>query len=625
MQNIIIIFYIFIIIIIMHYLTKLPKWQQRMYISSTSMVKYSNNYPNKLVYSQLHNDTTQIFTLNLTSNVKTQVTNLKHGVSTFEISPDSNYIIYFYDKLGTGEGRWYKADFYNKSKHFLLFNSLIKGWDQGISLCNETISIAIATQNKFFIYVYYNKKLKKILASNTTLRIAGSYDELATRIGLSSDGELLAIESDNELYSTLKVIDLKKNKFIYKLKYKKIAVRATVWAPKFKDYRLAIYYEDSNLERPAILDLNLKKITKLNIKISEYYGNIYILDWFDENKLLLKQSLNGEDKLLTYDLISNKINNLNTNNLSKISRTIDYAQVRPNKDVWYLYSNISTPSILVDNHNKVILNKLLTYDFKYVKWQFYNNNKNLIHGFYILPKLKNNINTKFKPPVIMLMHGGPNYQDTNRWNTEVQLYVDLGFVVALVNYRGSTGYGRRWRTRIIGDIGGPELIDVNAGLDDLIAKNLVDPKRALLGGWSWGGYLTLLGLGKFPDRYIAGIAGVPVGDYELNYDKYPAQVISLDKEYLNNKLPSQLPELMKDRNPVYFAKNIKAPIIFIVGKHDTQCPLDQVMSFIKNLNKDLKYELVLFDEGHGSTSVKENIRQFNKIITFLKKNVLDLK
>ncbi len=87
----------------------------------------------------------------------------------------------------------------------------------------------------------------------------------------------------------------------------------------------------------------------------------------------------------------------------------------------------------------------------------------------------------------------------------------LGFVVGLVNYRGSIGYGREWSDALVGNIGGPELEDVNAGLRDLVARGLADADRAVIAGYSWGGYVTLLEVGKHPKLWTCGVAGVPVG------------------------------------------------------------------------------------------------------------------
>ena len=69
----------------------------------------------------------------------------------------------------------------------------------------------------------------------------------------------------------------------------------------------------------------------------------------------------------------------------------------------------------------------------------------------------------------------------------MQCYVDAGLAVAAVNYRGSTGRGAVWRDALIGDVGGPELEDLNDALDHLIEEGIADPGRAVVGGWSWGG------------------------------------------------------------------------------------------------------------------------------------------
>ena len=130
---------------------------------------------------------------------------------------------------------------------------------------------------------------------------------------------------------------------------------------------------------------------------------------------------------------------------------------------------------------------------------------------------------------MMLVHGGPTWLDLDRWHPEVHAYVDAGFAVGLVNYRGSIGYGREWRDALIGDIGGPELEDVNAGLRDLVERGIADPTRAVIAGYSWGGYVTLLELGKHPELWICGVAGVPVGDYETAYEEVSPLLQAYDR------------------------------------------------------------------------------------------------
>ena len=157
----------------------------------------------------------------------------------------------------------------------------------------------------------------------------------------------------------------------------------------------------------------------------------------------------------------------------------------------------------------------------------------------------------------MFVHGGPTWLDLDRWQPEVQAYVDAGFAVGMVNYRGSIGYGREWRDALIGNIGGPELEDVNAGLRDLVARGIADPERAVIAGHSWGGYVTLLELGKHPELWRCGVAGVPVGDYEPGYEELSPLLQEYDRALLGGKTPKELPDLMRDRNPINFADDVR--------------------------------------------------------------------
>jgi dipeptidyl aminopeptidase/acylaminoacyl peptidase len=209
----------------------------------------------------------------------------------------------------------------------------------------------------------------------------------------------------------------------------------------------------------------------------------------------------------------------------------------------------------------------------------------------------------------------------DRWQPEVQAYVDAGFVVAEASYRGSTGYGREWRDALIGNIGGPELEDVNAGLADLVEWGVADPDRAVVAGYSWGGYITLLELGKHPDLWVCGVAGVPVGDYEAGYQDLSPTLQAYDRALLGGE-PKDVPELMRDRNPIYFADQVRAPVLFVIGENDSRCPLRQAMAYVDKLaERGHPHEVYTYDTGHSSFDVEERIRQVGTILDFLKRHV----
>jgi dipeptidyl aminopeptidase/acylaminoacyl peptidase len=221
----------------------------------------------------------------------------------------------------------------------------------------------------------------------------------------------------------------------------------------------------------------------------------------------------------------------------------------------------------------------------------------------------------------MRVHGGPTWLDTDRWNPEIQSYVDAGFAVAMVNYRGSTGYGRAWRDEIIGNIGRPELDDVNAGLADLVSVGIADPDRAVIAGWSWGGYITLLELGKHPDLWRCGVAGVPVGDYEAGYDDLSPLLQAYDRALLGGR-PDEVPDLMRDRNPINFADNVTSPVLILAGENDSRCPIRQVLPYVERLRgRGQPVELYTYGTGHSSFDVEEEIRQQRVILDFLARQV----
>jgi dipeptidyl aminopeptidase/acylaminoacyl peptidase len=221
----------------------------------------------------------------------------------------------------------------------------------------------------------------------------------------------------------------------------------------------------------------------------------------------------------------------------------------------------------------------------------------------------------------MLVHGGPTWVDMDRWAPDVQAYADAGFLVAMVNYRGSIGYGREWRDTLIGNIGFPEVEDVLAGHDDLVRRGLSDPARSVIAGWSWGGYITLLMHGTHPDRFVAGIAGVPVGDYAAGYEDMSPLLQAYDRALLGGA-PADVPDLMRERSPIGYVDNVRAPLLVLAGNHDSRCPIRQVLIYTDRLKaRGHPHEQYIYDTGHSSFDIAERIRQRGLVLDFLARTV----
>ena len=110
-------------------------------------------------------------------------------------------------------------------------------------------------------------------------------------------------------------------------------------------------------------------------------------------------------------------------------------------------------------------------------------------------------------PTVFTLHGGPHSADEDRFSAYRAAWLDAGFAVVHVNYRGSTGYGSAWRDAIEGRPGLTELADVAAVHAWAVEKGLADPARCVVNGASWGGYLSLLALGTQPDAVGRGRRG----------------------------------------------------------------------------------------------------------------------
>jgi dipeptidyl aminopeptidase/acylaminoacyl peptidase len=197
----------------------------------------------------------------------------------------------------------------------------------------------------------------------------------------------------------------------------------------------------------------------------------------------------------------------------------------------------------------------------------------------------------------------------------------MGFAVGMLNYRGSIGFGAAWRDELIGNIGWPEVEDAVAGHEDLVARGIADPARSVVAGWSWGGYITLLMHGMHPERFVAGVAGVPVADYPAAYRDESPLLQAYDRALLGGS-PDDVPQLMRERSPLEYVDRVQAPLLLLAGEHDSRCPLPQILNYVERLKgRNHPHELYLFATGHSSFDIDERIRQLGVVLDYLSKTV----
>jgi dipeptidyl aminopeptidase/acylaminoacyl peptidase len=184
-----------------------------------------------------------------------------------------------------------------------------------------------------------------------------------------------------------------------------------------------------------------------------------------------------------------------------------------------------------------------------------------------------------------------------------------------VNYRGSTGYGAAWRDAIEGRPGLTELEDLAAVRAWAVSSGLAS--TCVLTGGSWGGYLTLLGVGTQPELWSAGVAGVPVADYVAAYEDEMEPLRAFDRSLFGGS-PEELPELYARCSPLTYVEQVRAPVLVLAGQNDPRCPIRQIENWLSAAaaaGKDV--EVYRYEAGHGSLVVEERVRQMRAELEFV--------
>ena len=154
--------------------------------------------------------------------------------------------------------------------------------------------------------------------------------------------------------------------------------------------------------------------------------------------------------------------------------------------------------------------------------------------------------------------------------------------------------------------------------DWAVTSGFADPARCVVEGWSWGGYLTLLAVGTQPQRWAAGIAGIPVADYTAAYADEMEPLRAFDRALFGGS-PEDLPELYRQSSPISYATELRAPVLLLAGDNDPRCPIRQIDNYLDRLTELGKpFRSYRYDAGHGSLVVAENLRQAAVEVAFVR-------
>ncbi|MBI3362102.1 MAG: S9 family peptidase, partial [Chloroflexi bacterium] len=245
-----------------------------------------------------------------------------------------------------------------------------------------------------------------------------------------------------------------------------------------------------------------------------------------------------------------------------------------------------------------------------VSWQ---SDEWAVHGVLYRPE---RAATEGLPPGIVFVHGGPTWQWHNDWSIVIQHLVSHGFVVLSVNYRGSTGYGKAYQIANRFDLGGGDMRDVIRGAEYLAREGIADPKRLGITGASYGGYLTVTALTKYPKVFAAGSAVVPFLNWFTEHANEREDLQYWDMENFGD--PVKDADRYREYSPIFFMDNVIAPLQLLAGENDPRCPPDEARQAADALAKlGRPHELVIYPgEGHGFAKVENRIDAYRRRAEF---------
>jgi len=222
---------------------------------------------------------------------------------------------------------------------------------------------------------------------------------------------------------------------------------------------------------------------------------------------------------------------------------------------------------------------------------------------------------------IVYVHGGPTSQTHHSFNRLIQYVVNKGYFVIAPNYRGSTGYGKEFQNANLFDMGGGDLQDVLAAADWMKQTGYPDPKKLILMGGSYGGYMTMMGVTKAPDVWAAGVPIVPFVNWFTEIQNEDPVLQQSDLATMGD--PEKNKALYEDRSPINFIDQVKAPLLLLAGGHDPRCPKSETQQVVDAIKKrgGVIESKVYENEGHGFAKVENQIDAYKRVADFLQAHV----
>ncbi|MEZ0064357.1 acetyl esterase/lipase [Streptacidiphilus sp. MAP12-20] len=599
----------------------LPAWEQRFRAARVGLPEWAEDAPERSLFLSNATGTYEIYAWNRADGAQRRVTDRPNGTTEATLTPDGEWIWWFDDTDGDEFGVWRRQRFGGPEaadvgeRDAEAVPGLAPAYPAGLALGRHGEAVVGRSTDED------GSTLHLVRPDSASPLEIYRHRESAGVGDLSHDGTLIAVdhtEHGDAMHSALRVLRVEGDTVSVACELddatgreEPLGLSCLGFAPLPGDARMLVAHQRRGRWEPLIWDTASGAEQEILLDLP---GDV-TAEWYpDATALLIEHSFRARSELYRYDLTTGVLTLLETP-----PGTVSGASARPDGSVEFLWSSAEQPPVVRSTSGAVVLAAPGPQAPSSVPVEdvWVDGPGGTVHALVQRPA-----GAGTGPlPCVFEIHGGPTWHDSDSFAAGPAAWVDHGYAVVRVNYRGSTGYGRAWTDALRHRVGLIELEDIAAVREWAVSSGLADPERIILAGGSWGGYLTLLGLGVQPDAWALGLAAVPVADYVTAYHDEMEALKAMDRTLVGGT-PEEVPDRYAASSPLTYVDEVTAPVYISAGVNDPRCPIRQIDNYVAALEKQGKtHEVYRYDAGHGSLVVEERIKQLRLELDFVARHL----
>jgi dipeptidyl aminopeptidase/acylaminoacyl peptidase len=548
-----------------------------------------------------------------------QLTFFDDRVQRVEWSPRGDVVLFAKDQGGDERSQLYIMDPNGENIAALTSEPKVIHAFGGFSRDGNWICYSSNARSERYFDVYVME-----LATRQSRRLLSGDDNYYAQ-SFSPDGRyVLATRERSNFDNDLFLIDTRSESVIHLTPHSGEAFyRDTAWAPDSAGFYLAANQgrDKSNL---AYFDIAAKKLRYIEDSDFELDDNTGIAIDPGGKYLFYAWNDNGASLARIRDLKTSKVDFFRGLPRGLIgpgsfngegSRVVfSYASPAINQDIWVLDVR-NNQAFQLSHSTRAGIPSASLVEPSMITYSSFDGTK--VPAFLFTPRDP----TATRLPAIVLVHGGPESEQRAGFSSTIQYFVNRGYVVLAPNIRGSSGFGTKYLHMDDYKKRPDAIADVSAAADYLKSLGGVDPKKLVIMGGSYGGFMTLAQATMHPEHWAAAVDIVGIANWATFFKSTGAwRRANRAAEYGD---PDKDPEFMASISPINHVDKIRAPLFVIAGANDPRVPKNEADQMVEKVRaRGVPVEYISFpDEGHGMAKRANQIRGYSAIADFLDKYV----